>query len=62
MKGRLSVKNEVKVHSISMKTLCENYYVKRPNFLNLDIEGHGAQALLTNDWSNPKCVPEIVFS
>ena len=30
--------------------------------MNLDIEGYGAKALLSNDWNNTKCVPEIIFS
>lgn len=29
--------------------------------MNLDIEGYGTQALKSNDWTNPKCVPEIII-
>lgn len=30
--------------------------------MNLDIEGYGSKALLSNDWTNDKCVPDVIFS
>lgn len=45
-----------------MKLLCERFFNRKPNFLNLDIEGHGSETLMSNDWTNDKCVPEIIFA
>ena len=47
---------------MNMTQLCERYLLKKPQFLNLDIEGYGTKALEGNDWSNPKCRPELIFS
>lgn len=47
---------------MALSTVCERYFYKKPLFFNLDIEGYGAQALLSNDWSNPKCRFEVVFT
>ena len=47
---------------MSMKQICERYYVKKPNVLNIDIEGLGARALVGNDWTNPKCVPDFIIA
>lgn len=30
--------------------------------MNLDVEGYGGKVLASNDWSNPKCVPELIIS
>ena len=49
------------VPQLSMKQICERYFVKKPNVLNLDIEGLGARALMGNDWSNPKCIPDFII-
>jgi len=62
VKGYKGVVQEVKIPSISMKKLCERFFFRRPIFLNLDIEGYGSMALQSNDWNNPNCKPEIIFS
>ena len=59
--GRPEV-DQILVATITMKKLCENYYLKRPIFMTLDIEGYGSQALLTNDWENPICRPSIILA
>lgn len=51
------VVSEIKVPSITLKQICERYYYRKPIFMNLDIEGYGSKALLSNDWTNDKCVP-----
>ena len=56
------VQAEIKVPSMSIKQLCERFYFRKPTFMNLDIEGYGGRALLTNDWNNSKCVPDVIFS
>lgn len=56
------VQSEVSIASVGLSTVCERYFYKTPAFFNLDIEGYGAHALSTNDWSNPKCRPEVVFT
>lgn len=43
-----------------MTELCHRYYDKKPNYMNLDVEGFSTFALLHNDWSDPKCKPEII--
>jgi hypothetical protein len=50
------------VASISLKAICEQIQVKRLNLMNLDVVGYGAAALQTNDWTNPKCRPEIIVT
>ena len=30
--------------------------------MNIDLEGLGASVLQSNDWSNNKCVPDIIHS
>lgn len=30
--------------------------------MNLDVQGYGGKVLEGNDWSNPKCVPELIIS
>lgn len=47
---------------MALSTVCERYFYKKPLFFNLDIEGYGASALLSNDWNNPKCRFEVVFT
>ncbi len=47
---------------MTIRQLCERFYFRKPTFMNLDIEGYGGRALLTNDWNNPKCVPDVIFS
>ena len=56
-----TVTNKTIVPQLSMKQICERYFVKKPNVLNLDIEGLGARALMGNDWSNPKCIPDFII-
>lgn len=53
---------EMKVPSLTLKQICERYYYRKPIFMNLDVEGFGGRVLEGNDWSNPKCVPELIVS
>lgn len=48
------------VPTMTMKELCHRYYLRKPNYMNLDIEGFSTFALLGNDWTDPKCMPEII--
>lgn len=45
-----------------MAQLCQRYFITSPNFLNLDVEGLSSVALGGNDWKNPLCRPEVIFS
>jgi hypothetical protein len=45
-----------------MADLCNKYYKAKPNFLNIDVEGIGEMVLKSNDWSNDKCVPDIILA
>ena len=38
------------ISSITMAQLCERYFIKKPAFFNLDVEGFGNQALTQNNW------------
>ena len=48
--------------SISLADLCHTYYKKKPNFMNIDLQGMGEMILRSNDWTNDKCVPEIIYA
>ncbi len=43
-----------------MGDLCHQYFIKKPVFLSIDVEGVGYNVLIGNDWNNPKCVPDII--
>jgi hypothetical protein len=30
--------------------------------MNLDVEGYGTKALMTNDWNNSLCVPDMIIA
>lgn len=30
--------------------------------MNIDVQGYGAAVLQSNNWSDPKCRPDIIFS
>lgn len=60
--GKKSILKEVNIPSVGLSTICERYFYKTPSFFNLDIEGYGAQALSTNNWTDQKCRPEVVFT
>lgn len=62
IKSEQAQRQDISVPAITMGTLCHNYYLKRPKFLTLDIEGYGSQALMTNDWKTAKCRPEIILA
>lgn len=38
------------VPTMSMKTLCERFYHKKPVFMTMDVEGNEGRALESNDW------------
>ena len=44
-----------------MKQLCQRYFKKKPNYMNIDIQGVTTKLLKSNDWNNPKCRPQIIF-
>lgn len=62
IKGSKPVLQQIKVAAMTLKQVCNRYYFRKPIFMNLDIEGYGSKALESNDWSNPLCVPDIIFS
>lgn len=45
---------------MTLTDLCHNYYPKTPKFMSISISGHGYVALNSNDWMNPKCIPEVL--
>lgn len=45
-----------------MRDLCHKYYLKKPKFMSLDIEGYGYAPLSSNDWDNDLCVPELIIA
>ena len=53
---------EVTIAELSLKQVCERYFLRKVNYFTLDIEGYGAQVLMGNDWANPKCRPELIMS
>lgn len=48
--------------TINLADLCHKYYKAKPTLMNIDLEGLGASVLQSNDWSNNKCVPDIIHS
>ena len=52
---------EVMVPGLSMKEICERYFMKKVDFFTLDVEGVGGMVLESNDWSNPLCVPDFII-
>jgi hypothetical protein len=30
--------------------------------MNINVAGYGSRVLQTNDWTNKKCIPEVIFS
>ncbi len=44
-----------------MKQLCQRYFKKKPNYMNIDIQGVTTKLLKSNDWDNPKCRPQVMF-
>ena len=48
--------------SITLAQLCERYYIKKPAFLNLDVEGFGGFALTQNNWDIEKCRPDVILA
>ena len=48
------------VHALPLGEICRRYFLAKPNFMNLDVEGLGYEALASNDWQNPKCYPEVI--
>ena len=52
---------EIPTPSMSFRQICERFIYRKPTFLNVDIQGNEALALLKNDWSNPMCRPELLY-
>ena len=50
------------VHALPLGEICRRYFLAKPKFMNLDVEGLGYEALASNDWQNPKCYPEVISS
>lgn len=48
--------------SLNLRDLCHNYYLKKPKLMSIDIEGYGYAPLMTNDWTNDLCVPEVIIA
>lgn len=46
---------------MTLADLCHTYFVKKPKFMSIDIEGHGLVALGSNDWTNDKCIPDVLL-
>ena len=55
------LKQEV-MTSLNLAKLCHSYFLKRPKFMSIDIEGVNYLPLSTNDWANEKCVPELIYA
>ena len=53
---------EVKVPGLSLKEICERNFLRKVNFLTIDVEGVGVQVLEGNDWNNPLCIPEFIIA
>ena len=51
------VMKEIQVPSMNMSKLCHMFFLKKPKFLSLDIEGYGTKALMGNDWDSDLCRP-----
>jgi hypothetical protein len=54
------VQMEVSVPSLSLKQLCERYFLQVPTFMNVGVGGD--KVLEGNDWDNPQCVPKLIFA
>ena len=48
--------------TLNLANLCHTYFLKRPKFMSIDIEGVNYLPLSTNDWNNEKCVPEMIYA
>jgi hypothetical protein len=48
---------KLKVPSVSLKEVCEKIQIKKLNLMSADLEGYGAVAFRSNNWTNPKCRP-----
>ena len=53
---------EIKVPGLSLKEICERYFLRKVNLLIVDVEGFGGQVLEGNDWNNPLCRPEVIIA
>jgi FkbM family methyltransferase len=59
--GSMNYKEET-VMTISMSDLCHKYFRAKPHLLSIDVEGIGEIVLRSNDWSNDKCIPDIIYA
>lgn len=48
------------MHALPLGEICKRYFLARPKFMNMDVEGLGYEVFNSNDWQNPKCSPEVI--
>lgn len=47
---------------MTLGQLCDRYFLKKPNIMSFDIEGLDYSVFEKNNWTNPKCYPEVIIN